>query len=299
VRTYIVLLTVMVMFATGVRAFDITRCGQGVGDGQVGTLQADLDCPGFPGTCSTDPNVTCSSAADCPSGPPPAGCAIAQPTLGKKSTLMLNGHTITSHDPNTLQLWGVLANGPIDTITGPGTITVPGGTAVLFSGKKLMLTDVEIRDSRLGIVADHGGKVFTENVTLHDIASHGIENANGVRASNLTVSRCGTDTPSVSLGPVLDAIQRDAIDALKLKAVGLVATDNGGPAFSGKSAKIVNGTLSGNDASGAGFDILTFKKPHLSGTSCQRSGHLAFGPPPPAGAPELLVIGSWSVCPGD
>jgi hypothetical protein len=299
VRTYIVLLTAVVMFATRGQAFDITRCGQVVGDGQVGTLQADLDCPGFPGTCSTDRNVACSSAADCPPGPAPVGCAIEQPTLGKKSTLELNGHTITSHNSNTLQLWGVLANGPIDSITGPGTITVPGGTAVLFSGKKLVMTGVEIKDSRLGIVADHGGKIFADSVALHDIASHGIVNSNSVRASNLTVSRCGTDVPSISLGPVLDAIQRDAIDALKLKALGLVATDNGGPAFSGKSAKIVNGMLAGNDASGAGFDILTFKKPHLPGTSCQRSGHLVFGPPPPAGAPELLVAGSWSVCAGD
>src|SRR5262245_33788032 len=82
-------LAFVVLAATGVRAADITACGQSVPAGRRAVLGADLTCP--PGA--------------------PAA------TVGEHATLALNGHTI--HGGGT----AVLCTGRRCTIEGPGEIT--------------------------------------------------------------------------------------------------------------------------------------------------------------------------------
>jgi hypothetical protein len=47
-------------------ALDVTRCGQTIGRGQTGELGRDLDCPAYPGTCASEPALSCTADAECP-----------------------------------------------------------------------------------------------------------------------------------------------------------------------------------------------------------------------------------------
>ena len=60
------------------------------------------------------------------------GCNTSGPFV-EGGTLRLNGHTLSSHDPDLSQRRAVYVARK-GTIEGPGTITAPDGTAVLFAG---------------------------------------------------------------------------------------------------------------------------------------------------------------------
>jgi hypothetical protein len=285
----------LLVFEANAFAIDITRCGQEVADNQIGELQNDLTCPGLPGTCPNAPDIACTSPADCPPLLPGGFqlCSTDPVALGNRTTLNLNGHTL-SGSPS-----GVFVPASSATIQGPGTITSPGETAVSFLGKKLRINDVEIRDSDFGIFTPFGGKVEATNLDIHDLSASAIFNSRSVKGTNVTLTRCGLAPVLPGENPLVQSVSRAAIQAKRVKIVGFTATDNGGPAFAGKSCKISNGVLSGNDADFLGYDLLTFGRPRLLNTTCSKSGKLGYGPRPPAGAPPLIVVGPSGVCTGD
>ena len=252
-------------------AIDITRCGQTVGRSEIGELTVDLDCPGYPGTCSADPAMSCMADNECPTTPTAFGCNTGSPFVVDGGTLRLNGHTVSSHNPNLLQRWAVRV-ARRGTIEGPGTITAPDGTAVAFTGKRLTISNVEIRDSGVGIDAAFGGKIRATNLTAHDLLGSALSNADVLKGEDITVTRCGLDGSQLPQNPDIQAIFRSALIATRTSVEGLVANDNGGAGVLAARVRIDGGTLAGNAAGLGDWDILTAKRPRLDDATCNRSG---------------------------
>jgi hypothetical protein len=267
-------------------AKDISRCGQMLPRGEVGTLQADLDCPGTLGSCVLDDAIPCTSSADCPPEDPPFNqCAFDSPLLQDGSTLLLNGHSITSHAPNPIQRWGVLTGSV--TIQGPGEISAPGGVAIVFGGDHLRISDVTVRDSRAGITANFGGLIRATNLTVIDNEAIGISNSRRVSGTNIVTSNNGFNTgfppgtPGVGVG----------IGAVRVIVDGLTAENNGEAGVFAKSVKLENSVLSGNDGYAQAIDVAAMRRPRLRNTTCGKSGQVTQG--------SLQLVGSWGVCSGD
>lgn len=75
-----------------------------------------------------------------------------------------------------------------------------------------------------------------------------------------------------------------------MRIEGLTADNNGGGGVFGKSVKLENSSLSGNDGFGQGLDVLAARRPRLRGTSCGKSGQIA---------QSVQLVGTWGVCAGD
>jgi hypothetical protein len=273
-------------------ALPITRCGQNVGRSEIGELMVDLDCPGYPGTCKADPTTPCMADAECATTATASGCNTRGPVIDR-GTLRLNAHTLSNHDPDPLARWavGVVLRGAIQ---GPGAITAPEGKAVAFTGKRLVISDVEIRDSRVGIDAAFGGKVRAKNLTAHDLQGAALDNSRGLKGTNVTVTRCGLDGSLFPPDPAFQAIYRSALIATRTAVTGLVATDNGGAAVLAASVRVKGGTLAGNAAGLGDWDLLVARRPHLVEVTCQRSGLVVNDDGPLSIAPS-----PWPVCASD
>jgi hypothetical protein len=290
-RTGLVLIA-WIALTTAAFAIDITRCGQRVGRSEIGELMVDLDCPGYPGTCNADPTTSCMADVDCPSTPTAAGCNTGAPFV-EGGTLRLNGHTLSSHDPN-LSRRSAVHVARRGAIQGPGTITAQNGIAVWFTGKRLTISDVEIRDSHTGIKAAFGGKVRATNLAAHDLLGPALSNGDVLRGEGITVTRCGLDGSQLPANPDLQAIFRSALIATRTSVQGLVASDNGGAAVLAAKVRIDGGTLAGNAAGLGDWDILTAKRPRLVDATCHRSGLVVN-----EGGPLAIVPAPWTACAGD
>jgi hypothetical protein len=256
----------LVLAATTGLAVDITTCGVQLRQNkEVGELRNDLVCP--------EASVS---------------------LVAKGTTLNLNGYSITA--TGAYAAVGVYNSG---TIRGPGTIAA-ATSAVYAGGRRLRISDVEIRDSATAIVADvyaepPRGKVQASNLMIHDIAYGAIHAFRTVAGENISIVRTGTAAGQPSLDY---ALGRAGIRASKVKVNGLVASDNAGFAVVAKSANIRNGVLGSNDLHGAGYDMLTFRRPRLRDTTCSRSGRLDRDPLP-AGGTTIVILEPWFVCADD
>src|SRR5262245_25482026 len=155
------------------RAFglDIAACGQNVPDGEIGVLQADLDCAGTQGRCvlSGEP---CTSSAECA----PYECE-ATIQVGRHSVLQLNGHTLHN---TAVQCRNSEKRSTRCRILGPGTI-IGDGTQRCISGGfwngtrvNLVVSDVAIRGCRFGIRTDqYASSLLAINVTADENVEDG------------------------------------------------------------------------------------------------------------------------------
>jgi hypothetical protein len=267
-------------------AMDILRCGQSVPAGQISVLQVDLNCPSLPGSCTMDQSISCMSQADCPpTSPLPNLCSTAELAIGRNATLMMNGHTVSG------QRWGLITDSA--TITGPGDVTAPGTTAIVFPGKRLRLSNLVIHDSGAGIEASFGGQIQATDLVVRDNDLGGIDNSRAVTGTNITVSNNGKTGGSPPYG-----FGAEGINAVRVVVDGLTADSNGGAGVLARNVRLKNAALSGNNGFGQGYDVLSWNRPVLKTSSCVQSGHLFSGPTPPVGAPPLLVE-SWHLCPGE
>jgi hypothetical protein len=288
-RVWSAVFVVLFFLPEAAPAVVIDRCGTPIlFRGQVGDLAVDLDCPGYPGTCESDSSIACTSEADCPAEPRGTSCNTHGPIL-QGGRLRLNGHTLSNSNPTAGNQAAVLVGGS-GSIEGPGTITAPDGPAVTLMGERLVVSDVELRDSKAGINSQFGGKIIVHDVDVHDMGGVGIAGAESLSGKNVSITRTGL-APAGFEDPVSEALSRVALHGDRIKIRGLTATDNGGPGVVARVARIVDGTLSNNAAGIGGWDFLTGTRPRLKNTTCSSSAELVTSPP--------SIGGSWLVCSGD
>lgn len=271
-------------------ALDVSTCATVVPAGDTGVLQADLECTG---TGFDDPAVQ----------------------LGSGAILQMNGHRIDHPEvPGDLYGFGVRCPSGKCTIHGPGEIT---GDLVGIEGPKLVVSDILIHDTVLGIAAlrvilDAGGSVagvkygdlLASNVTL--LANGSGILGRSVRASGIVVSQSeqlGIQAKKVR-GTVITANDNGwvGIAAEQCNVDGLTATGNGAFAavFGGGvevyrgTARLRNATLTGNraflDGASVDGDIVAVRTPRLENVVCDHSVRIV----------QLgQSAGSLSVCSGD
>jgi len=271
-------------------SLDVSSCATVVPAGDTGVLQADLDCTG---TGFDDPAVQ----------------------LGSGAILEMNGHRINHPEvPGDLYGFGVRCPSGKCTVHGPGEIT---GDVVGIEGPKLVVSDILIHDTVLGIAAvrvtvDPDGSVvgvkygnlLATNVTL--IANGSGILARNVRASAVVVSQSeqlgiqakkvrGTAITANDNGWVGIAIEQCNVDGLTATGNGAFAEVFGGgvEVYRG-TARLRNATLTGNrvfvDGASVDGDIVAVRTPRLENVVCDHSVRIV----------QLgQSAGSLGVCSGD
>ena len=161
------------VLASSAHAFDVTGCGQLVPAGQVGVLQADLDCSATSGNCFDDP------ARGCARDP---GCTDAQcpgVVVRKDATLQMNGHTVAN---------GVVLCADSCAVVGPGTVV--GGFGVASMKNLTVSGGLDVHDGAIGIAATRNAIVSDATVTgvAHNWAIWGNWN---LRVANVTANGNG------------------------------------------------------------------------------------------------------------
>jgi len=309
---------------TGFAQVEVTECRQVVPRGQTGVLMADLECPteadGYYGYCILTPEVPCDTSDDCPSGDlgcsPPTGV-----TLDDRATLDLNGHTISG---GSFGVWVFRGR-----IRGPGQIVAGDqgyvSARVLF-GKRLEISDVTVDGGNSGIYNGGSGRLYATNVTANNALEIGIStgtlkgsnitaNGNGVAGINAWRVRDSTNITanfngggSWGGGDGIYAVRTIVATHVETKGntgrgvgvygtarlTGLVSMNNGGPGFESQGhVMLLDSTLSGNDTSGGGIDILSRRQPRSTNTTCSRSERIICEP----GSWGCSRTGeSWGVC---
>ena len=239
-------------------AVDVTSCGQYLRPGDVGTLQADIDCSGAPEQCSQANVDSCGGDPSCTD----AGCAGIM--LGNQATVVLNGHTLTS---------GAVYCVGRCTVVGPGTINGipanPGG--ILGRGAIRVSGGVAINGAEFGINSSFG-KVTASDVTISNSTTDGIS-ARFVRALNVQSSNNGRfgiiSHTRISAQDVATNNNVGGILSLRgLRATDVVATGNTefGVDVAQGGVVLRDSTLTGN-----GKDIVTQRTPRLIDTLCGTS----------------------------
>ena len=239
-------------------AVDVTSCGQYLRPGDVGTLQADIDCSGAPEQCSQANVDSCGGDPSCTD----AGCAGIM--LGDRATVVLNGHTLTS---------GVVYCVGKCTVVGPGTINdIPANPGAIVGGRAIRVSGgVAINGGEFGINSAFG-KVTASDVTISNSTTDGIS-GRFVRALNVQSSgngRCGIISyRRMSAQHVTTNNNVGGIDALRgLTATDVVATGNSevGIDEAQGGAVLRDSTITGN-----GTDIESQGTPRLIDTVCGTS----------------------------
>lgn len=266
-------LAVLVLGATGAWALDITTCSVTVPSGETGVLQVDLDCQ--PGDLH----------------------AVA---LEDRAALDLNGHTVTN--PRHFASGAAVRCFGRCTVVGPGLIS--GGPFREFDGiradasllpahpVRLELRDLTIDATRIGIEGNvAGAAVRATNVTVTNCDPYGFY-VPRVRAEDVTATGSDIGVYARSLRALnLNASDNVSYGVYALRTVvaqGLIATNNveEGVRSDGR-LRLVDSTVTGNDAAGEGIDIESARRPRLENTTCGRSEMT--GPP----------FGDWDVCTND
>lgn len=246
-------LAVVLMLRSSAFALDIFSCGQEVPSGATGVLTADLVCPGT------------------------TGYGVL---LEPKSTLQLNGHSITGA---AISIY--VPGGKRIVIAGPGELAGADQVGV-FAPNNVGKIGVTVREgvvlhgiNQSAIALGQGNKVKLEldDVTIRDNAGSAVGDCSGLKlkATDLTVTNNGTGICG---------------DGVKVKR-GTITGNGVAGIFSWKArVKLIDSTVSANDP----YDLETTKRPKLANSTCDHSVQLPPFPGLPApGAP------SWGVCTGD
>ncbi len=257
----------LLMIGSAARAVDITECGQLVPPGETGVLQADLDCEASPGPsrCSSDLEMICSSASDCPLGAclTAPGVNLGDLPLGSRAQLELNGHSIRGARR------GIVCYVRRCTILGPGEVSGTGDAIRAFRGH-LTVENVVLSESAYGIRSDRA-KVQLTDVLLRDNTSFGASVRN-LRATNLSAigNRFGIDARRIEGTNITVENNEVGIGGAHLlrKATidGLEATNNSIAGIQGLKVRLQNSLLENN-----GVDLRTRGRPRLVNTTCSNS----------------------------
>jgi hypothetical protein len=249
---------------------DVTSCGTTVPAGDTGVLTTDLVC-----------------------SPVPVGAFGVQ--LGDRSTLDLAGHTITGGitgvvgDFQATPRCRIVSSAPGGAIVGSlfgiddcfktevSDVAVVGVTMQAIGGPRLVLTNVTIQD---------GGEPIT--TSRLDATNLVLTNNHGALQANRATIRGLTATGNTG-GAAADGSGTFFIRAYKrLVLSDATITGNVGVAITGARVTLRNSTVTGNDTTGNGIDLLTTAKPRLIESTCGRSAEL-----------NAFIGASWQVCTDD
>ncbi len=285
----------LLLVGSAARAVDITECGQLVPPGETGVLQADLDCEASPGPsrCSSDLEMICSSASDCPLGAclPAPGVNLGDFPLGSRAQLELNGHSIRGARR------GIVCYVRRCTILGPGEVSGTGDAIRAFRGH-LTVENVVLSESGYGIRTSHKTKVQLTDVLLRDNTHFGA-NVWKLRATNLSAigNRIGIDARTIEGTNITVENNEVGLGGSHLlrKATidGLEATNNSIAGVWGARMRLQNSLLENN-----GVDLRTRRRPRLVNTTwsnsevCERARRRSHNDCTPTGE-------SWQVCTND
>ncbi len=255
-RTPLLLAIAFSAFTGTAFAVDVTECGQVVPDKETGVLTTDLSCP-------------------------PTTVGV---TLGRFTTLDLNGHTITAPDG-----WGVWCL-PRTRCTVTGGEIHDGRTGVYVQTKgRLTMTDVTIRNASIGVEAEDwnngrsGGSVTLTNVHVTGCTGAallvGKLNAEDVvldanpgsgigGVASTTVKADGLAVTGNAFSDGCDVYGCSGIEARVLRGSNVVVTGNAGIGIKGKSVNLRDSTVSDNVRAGVLKDLVTSVAPRLRNVDC-------------------------------
>jgi hypothetical protein len=257
----------------------LTTRGQIVPPGETGVLLNDLDCSGAP-----------------------AGSDGV--TLGRKSSLDLQGHTIigpawTNPAQNAavrcrfgerechITHGGFLncryPKGTCRVFSSAGTALLTGPTTGIHSDSSLQVENVDLRNLGSSIFLNDRGKLIATDVAIEDTGS-GIH-AMKMTLTNVSVSGTldfGIYAPKAGAvfgtNVVVNDSARGGIVAGKVRIRNLTATGNGTGSFGADGGgvyadqiKLVDSTVTGNLELGAPADLLAARRPKLVNTVCEHS----------------------------
>jgi len=165
---------------------------------------------------------------------------------------------------------------------------------------KLSGSDITVNDNGAYGIWINGGKMIADNVKANRNAYDGIANGRWVMGSNITANLNGgagiaalriVATGVETKGNAMDGV----VSYRTARIAGLVSMNNGGPGLLSLEggAMLVDSSLSGNDTSGDGIDILSTRQPSLSNTTCSRSERIICER---GGSPCTRTGESWGVC---
>ncbi len=309
-------LAVVVLALPGAgRAVDITACGQIVPAHETGVLQSDLTCPTpslgcyecVGGNRCFPTGATCATDGDCASQ---HGRCLTMPAIGVDldGTLDMNGHALVAADRIAVLC---RSKGPCTVTSTVGRGSISGGSfGILMITGKLAVSNVDVHDNAAGIYTPiFGLRATLTNVSANDNSGSGIRlrdlratdvtaNGNGGYGIELSGKLSGSNITTSSNDRGGCALGKGA------KLSGLSATGNGNSTqpSTGGGITVARGTLhlSGSTVTGNHFepgdgpqavDVITARKPKLTGTTCDHSASIdrktgLLGPP-------------WGVCGAD
>jgi hypothetical protein len=253
------------------RALDITACGQVVPAGDVGVLQADLDCGGSWASCFGDAALACAQNPACTD----TGCGGF--LLRDQATLQMNGHTV--------------ANGVVVcpykisrtcSVVGPGSVV--GGYGVAAFGNLNVSGGLDVHDGIVGINV-HKGKVSLQDVTVSAVSNYAAIQIYGkLQVTNVTSNGSGVgvfvDGTLLGTGLTTNDNDDEGVEVTKrMDVTGLTATGNGvgepdgnGGILSFGTVKLTDSQVTGNFFHGTQpRDLYTRHKPRLFNSTCEHS----------------------------
>ena len=207
---------------------------------------------------------------------PGSGPAI---TLGRRARLRLDGHTVTGGTA------GVECLGACR-VTGPGALTGALSGIQTSAGGHVVVKQVDVSGNAeygIQVLSDPADQPGRGRLTAVDVTANGNGEA-GVVAFPYLRGRNITANGNAAHG----------VSTCVFSVKNLQATSNGEQGIVGCGGKLVASTITGNDAAGAGTDVLTVAAPKLSATTCGKSAMLlGFN------AGEPIVGATWGVCASD
>ena len=282
-------LAALLVLAVRAGAMDITTCGQTVPQGEIGVLQADLDCSSF-GANSV--------------------------TLGLKATLDMNGHSIASSSVGgaILCFFGGLICQPkggttvchghkgsctVTSSVGRGRVVAPPGGGPGIGGERdIVLQNLDVVGTSIG-----GTKLTATDVSVTNVpgASVGIfverkATLTRVESSGGYLGIYGLAADVKGTDVVVQNNRGGGISAARVRITHLTAVGNGtepsaafGAGVAAGKVFLFDSTLTGNSYQGRPVDILAAHRPRIFNTTCDHSEVLDFSQTP----------STWGVCASD
>ena len=187
---------------------------------------------------------------------PGSGPAI---TLGHRARLRLDGHTV-SGGTNGVECLSTCR------VTGPGAVTGALTGIQTSAGGRIVVKEVDVSGNTvygIQLLSDPSDQPGRGRLTAIDVTANGNGDA-GVVAFPSPRGRNITANGNAGYG----------VFTCDFSAKNLQATNNGEEGIVGCGGKLVASTVTGNDAAGAGIDVLTVGLPKLSTSNCGKSAML-------------------------
>jgi len=262
-RTLMLVATLLVAAGGIAAGFDVTACDTTVPPGETGILQNDLSCSG----------------------------AFVAVNVSDGATLDMQGHAISGAPTGDA---AVSCNGKRCRVTGPGDISGPVTAISILSGRqRLTVSDVTIHDCHFGVLDNSAqpGAVVASNLSVTGCSAAGVQ-VRKLRGTGVSATSNGGPGLAVYKLRAENAVASDngasGIFGGAARVKGLVANNNGDAGVRVVKAALRDATLTGNNGYGAGFDVLTKRRPHVMNVTCGKSGVLGG-----------LITDTWGICAGD